>query len=380
MFIIIFGGMQMKKCFTERTAVLFMGLFFFFPFAMSYSIEVRMYSLAAAFVFSCAVFAYKFWLCHGGKKNLAGLVIFGVLAAYTHYFAFVSICVIYGLLLIATLTAQKNMFKKWVLAVVASIILYAPWFPSFIHQLAYKVNHEYWIGDITINTMIDYFDSLFGAGGIDTYTLFFSATYLTCLIWILYSKEKKEMLLCICCILVPAGTLTVGVLASVLVRPVFIIRYLVPSVPLLVAFMAIVLGKVNNAALLSAILSITLMGGISHYEVTLGQEYTDYNYVPVEEYSDVDAYIVDNGHIAWTLGYYVTDTSIYYGDGVTAYTPYPNFVKMEDFDSDKVNKAIMLMYGGNSLSNDFYEMYNVEDIGEWRCEYNVNAYLLTKKK
>jgi uncharacterized membrane protein len=78
MAIIVLGGKQIRKLFNERTALLFMELFFCFPFALSYSIEIRMYSLASAFVFFCAVFAYEFWLEQGKIKNIIGLVISGV--------------------------------------------------------------------------------------------------------------------------------------------------------------------------------------------------------------------------------------------------------------------------------------------------------------
>lgn len=195
MFIIVFGGKQIKEYINERTAILFMGLFFYFPFALSYSIEVRMYSLASAFVFSCAFWGYKFWRSHGEMKNIAGFVISGVFAAYTHYFAFVSICIIYGLLFIAILFTQKNLCRKWLLSVVASIILYAPWLSSFISQLIYKVDNEYWIGEITVRTLLSYVKDLFGASGFALYAFFFSVSYLVCLIWILHSKEKKRL----CC-------------------------------------------------------------------------------------------------------------------------------------------------------------------------------------
>lgn len=174
------------------------------------------------------------------------------------------------------------------------------------------------------------------------------------------------------------GTLAVGVLASILVRPVFILRYIIPSIPLLVTFMAIVLGNLNNEMLFSAILSVALIGGINNYVVTLFSEHTTHNYLPIEEYRDVDAYIViDNNHIAWTLGYYVTETSIYYGHDGSAANPFPNRMRIEDFDSDNINKAILLNTGGTPPS-EYYDMYNVEYIGLWRCEYYTDAFLLSK--
>jgi uncharacterized membrane protein len=378
MFIIIFGGKQLRKYFNERTAILFMGLFFCFPFAMNYSIEVRMYSLASAFVFSCAVFAYKLWVEQGKIKNMVGLVISGVLSAYTHYFAFVSICIIYGLLFIAILAKRRNLFSKWLVSVIISIIIYAPWMSSFISQLVYKVNNEYWIEKITLGTVYGYWRSLFGASGIKTYSLFFSLVYLICFIWILASNDINDIMIYICCLLVPIGTLLIGVLVSVIIRPVFVIRYLMPSVPLLITFMAITLGNVNNKSLFSGILTVVLMGGISNYGVTLYSEYKTHNYVPTDEYDDVEAYFVDDSHVAGTLSYYDSTTNIYYGNNVSAANPFPNRKKMGDFDDDNVDKAILLLYE-EAIPDEYYNSYDIEYLGQWKCEYDVDAYLMTKR-
>jgi uncharacterized membrane protein len=378
MFIIIFGGKQLRKYFNERTAILFMGLFFCFPFAMNYSIEVRMYSLASAVVFACAVFAYKLFVEHGKISNIVGLVVSGVLSAYTHYFAFLSICIIYGLLLIAILLKKRNLLSKWMVSVVASIILYAPWMSSFISQLVYKVNNEYWISKITLGTLYGYWQNLFGASGIATYALFFSLAYLICFICVLASRDMNDIMTCLCCLLVPIGTLLMGVVVSIIIRPIFVLRYLMPSVPLLITFMAIVLGNVNNKFLISSILTIVLMGGISNYGITLYSEYKTHNYVPIEEYGDVDAYVIDNVHIAGTLGYYDTEKSIYYGNSVSGANPYPNRKKLSDFYADNVDKAIILLYD-DTIPDEYYNSYDIEYLGQWKCEYDVDAYLMTKK-
>lgn len=384
MFIIVFGGKQIHKYFNARTAVLFMVMFFCFPFILPYSIEIRNYALASAFVFACAVFAYRFWLEQGKMTDMAGLIISGVLAAYTHYFAFVSVCIIYGLLLMAVLAGRKQLWKKWLLSVVISIVLYVPWFSCFVSQLVYKASHEYWIKEITLGTLYGYFVYLFGLGGDAPYALLFAvvfaAAYLACFLWILASREKKDTLLCVCCILVPVGTLAVGVLASILVRPVFILRYLVPAIPLLVTFMAIVLGKLNNTILFSCILSIVLVGGVSKYGLTIYSEYTNHNYLPIEEYGDVDAYIVvGDSHVAGTLGYYVTEKTIYADVDLHAANPYPNRVPTDTLNYDDVDNAIMLLGVGKTPPVECHERYNIQYLGQWTCERGTDAFLLTKK-
>ena len=101
-------------------------LFSLAPFCLEHAYNVRMYSLASAFVFLNGVCAYR--LYNEEKKSFwLGYVIGGVGAAYTHYFAFVSICVIYTLFLLAIILNKKYLFKSWVAAFGVSTILYLPW-------------------------------------------------------------------------------------------------------------------------------------------------------------------------------------------------------------------------------------------------------------
>jgi hypothetical protein len=246
----------------------------------------------------------------------------------------------------------------------------------------YKVNNEYWIEKITIHTIVGYVFTLFGASGMGTYAYFFSLAYLVSFIWILAGKDKHDIMICLCCLLIPVGTLSVGVLASIIVRPVFVIRYIIPSVSLLVLFMAIVLGKTDNSILLSVLLTVVLMGGISNYGVRLYSEYrTLHNYLPIDEYDDIDAYVVIDPslHIAETLAYYDTKTSIYCGDNISNANPYPNRMKIGDFDTENVDKAILLLGGEETIPDEYNYFYDIEYIGQWKCEYDADAYLMVKK-
>jgi hypothetical protein len=387
MFIIIWGGMQVRKLFDEKTAILFMGMFFCFPYAFAYSMEIRMYSLAAAFVFACAVFAYRFWIGNGGLRDIMGLVVFGVLTAYTHYFAFASVCVIYGLLFIALLINKRELLWKWLLSVVASIILYLPWISSLFSQLVYKVNNDYWINEITVSTLYDYWRNLFGIGGYAVFAVLLSAAYIACLVWIIIKRDKRDFWLCLCCLLVPFGTIAGGVLVSIIVRPVFIIRYVVPSIPLLVMFMAIAMRGIDSDIIFKGVLGVVILCGMGNYAARFYFEYTNSNYFDISEYCNVDAYLVDSSgytdrnrcdQIAGVLGYYVNDKDIYY-DHITAADPYINWVSIDEFDSDTVNQAVLFSEVGEAPQSEYYDMYDVEYIGKWRLENYTDVYLLTKK-
>jgi uncharacterized membrane protein len=387
MFILMFGGIQLRKYFHARTAVLFMVMYFCYPFAMAYSTEIRMYSLASAFVFACAVSAYKFWVGQGNVKNAIGLVLAGVLAAYTHYFAFVSVCIIYGELLIAILSKSRHLIRKWLGCVLVSVLLYLPWMPSFVAQLIYKSNNAYWIKKINLLAILAYVNKLFGIESdcpvsiSAVYAAIFALAYLVCLIHVL-SGKKKDAVVPICSLLVPVGMLAVGLAASVLIRPVFVIRYIVPAIPLMAMFMAIVLGRTTDMCMCKYLLAVVLMGGALQYGYGIYAACTAANDVPVEDYSDVDVYIVAAGEggedVTYTLGYYVTDKDIYYGGNVYGANPFPNII-LEDYESDTAEQAILLVYG-QPVPDSYLESYDIEYLGQWKCESVAEAYLLKKKE
>jgi hypothetical protein len=146
--------------------------------------------------------------------------------------------------------------------------------------------------------------------------------------------------------------------------------------------MAIVLGKVNNSFLFSSIVTIVLMGGMSNYKNVLCEYVGLCNYVPVDEYDDVDAYVVldDTGDsTASILGYYVTETSIYWGDKISDNNPFSNRVSMDDLDTDNIDKAIILS-NGEKIPDKYYNLYDIEYIGQWRISEDLEAYVLTKKQ
>ena len=382
-FIIIWGGLQIKKLFSARTSLLFMIFFFFFPFALPYSVEIRMYSLAAAFVFACAIFAYRVVLDYK-LSNWIGFIVFGAAAAYTHYFALVSVGIIYAIILFQVIIKKESQhIRQWFLFSAFTILIYAPWLNCFFAQLEYKINNEYWIKPITLRSIIHYWKDLFGACGISEYPFYFSLCFFILILYLIIKRKeyKKELILGIYCLLVPLGTLFIGVAASIIIRPVFIGRYLLPSVPLMALFLAISLGKIKNESIISAILVVVIMGGISNYNITLYGEYNVNNYLPIEEYSDIDAYIVmAKGQVAVTLAYYVTEEPIYNWQTLSAATPALNRVSIDEFSSEKVNRAILLLDVGDMPQNQFTKEYNYEYLGEWICEESVDAFLLQKKQ
>lgn len=379
------GGWQIKQLFGEKTAILFMSLFFLFPFGQTYAAEARMYSLAALFVFLNALFAYRCRIS-GGWKNWAGFAVFGVCAAYTHYFALVSAGLVYGLLLISILVRDRKKWKPWLWASLATAAAYIPWLGSFLSQLAYKVSNEYWIEPIGVGTLVSYIRDLFGANGMATYFLFAGAIYLAALIFLLSRKERQGKAVALCALAVPVGTAAVGLLASVLVRPVFIVRYLAPSAPLLVFFLAYTLSQVDNKQIVSAAMAVLIIGGVSGIASAVTEMSApsdgELNAAFTQRYVQADGYVVcgeNSLHISQVLSYYEPVTPIYVPDALGADNPYPNKEELDRFQWQEHSVVVMLADPWQTPDAVLPQGFTAEYQGEVTQDYNiVDVWLLTR--
>lgn len=385
--IILFGGIQLKKYFSKKTSLLFMGLFLLFPFSLSYVVEVRMYSLAAMFVFLNAIFAYR---CYKDNSNFSWsmFALFGICAAYTHYFAMVSVGITYGILLIVSI--KKKMFSKWLIAAIGTILFYIPWLAEFVSQLAYKINNEYWIEEITPLTLLKYIYRIFGTSGneVNLFFIFPSLSYLIAFISVINSKQSNNILLSICMLSIPLGTIFIGVIASLLIRPVFVIRYVVPAIPLLIAFMAIALGNMENKKIVISILSFALIIGIQNYVITLLDEYKitedSLESFLLKQHADYDTYIVltKSNHTSQLLAYYNETKIIFDNQEVSAANPFNNIKHVNDFSSDNQNIVLLFLDVGQELPTEYTEIYNFKFlnkiVGANSNNTSSDVYLLTK--
>lgn len=387
--LMLFGSVQIKRLFSAKSGVLFSVLFLCFPFMMSYTPEVRMYSLAALFVFVNAVYAYKVYLSNS-KKDWALYTVFGLASAYTHYFALASTAVVYGILLLTAIIKKRELLKGWFLTAVITVVLYLPWLRFFLIQLKYKIDNEYWIEPITLKTIKSYFVDIFGVGG-NVLSAIVMAICSIIGVTAAVKSKKKVAVISLAAVAVPALTLAVGLLASFVIRPVFVIRYLLPSVPLLAAAVALGLGSMDKTAIWGGIAAVMAVVGVINYPITYVDKNTHFEGRMDEAFhkrnSDCDAYIVTidrndihPGQTETVLAYYETEKDIYQVIEDYEYYPFENFKYIGDFNADNYDRVIILVAGGKEIPEEYKAAYN--------CEYRetttslwipADVYLMTKK-
>lgn len=219
--LIIISYKEIAKLFGKKVAFLFNLLILGMPQIIQYGIEIRMYSLGMLFVTLVYISCIK-WRKENTNKELYKMAIFAVLAAYTHYFAAVSVACVYVVLLIEILLKKDYEKLKKLLFSMIVMLLYLPWIIILIKQVL-VVKESYWIGAITKNTIKTFFQYPYTIEGNSILTSIVAIILLISIIPIKNTNNKQA----IYGFIVPIGTIIIGVTASKLIRPVFISRYMV---------------------------------------------------------------------------------------------------------------------------------------------------------
>ena len=234
-----------------------------------FNVEARMYSLGAFFVLAAYLALHN--ILHSGKTS--DWVIFSVAslcAAYTHYYALISVAFFY-LALLSLLPQDKSSFKKILITYCAAVVVYLPWLlvllPTFKRTAA-----DWWSTFIPspINCIGFFFNPswtvlIFGLA----FLLYFTAQAKSSSKW-LFAPDTIWLLTGL---LSAAGTSAVGLIVSHAFRPLFLVRYLYPLTAVVYLVFGFLLSKVRWRTILSSILILgTLVCSLPDFYQTYQRE------------------------------------------------------------------------------------------------------------
>lgn len=415
LYIILYGGISFKKLFGEKTSLLFMFLFPLYSFSMNYAAEIRMYSLGAAFVFTNGILAYR---CYYSDhvRNWILFCITGICCCYIHDYSMLSAAVIYVLLFVALVISKREKLRPWLIVSAVTTILYLPWLTLIIKQLGTEKD-GYWIPPVTFQSFKQYFRSLFfgpsvhlGAviqtrkGTICALLIFL--LYLSAFIKLLLKKNKPDIVTVVFMAGVPFLTMAFGVVASILITPMFDMHFLVPAAPFISAFLAVCLGKTTGKILCSLVLAASVLnGGLTYALIWRARNIPLENSMDtafLSQYGDVDAYIVrgyvDAGYFLLSqLQHYGLDKPVFLNDseGMSSdqdaliniiISIYDKYEKWSRFDPEKNDSVLLFGYSEPDI-DDLLPYYDVSlitnnamvEIGGGFYRYVYSVYLLTGK-
>lgn len=259
-------------------SVIFILMLGFIPCSISENVEVRMYTWAMFFVTASAVFAFEIYMDISRKKNWLLFTLVSICAAYTHYFALATVCIIYAFLLLGLILRNRSAIKYFILVCTISILSYCPWLPVFKEQLN-RVSNGFWIPEFTLAKLLEYLQWLFTGPFVNIWLILIMFALLITLSHFMSLPHSRDLLnpqyfFVLFCFLTFAGTIGVGWIMSKLIRPIFVERYSFISMGLLYLFFAYSCSYfLKNKTVKLLILSILICTGVFAYSSQKNQEY-----------------------------------------------------------------------------------------------------------
>lgn len=369
------GVIKIRKHFGNRAALLYLLFLGCIPCSMEFAVQLRMYSLAIFCVTACGIYAYEAYL-YEEKKPFLLMAVWGVAAAYTHYFAFAAVIIINGLFCISLLLSKRDKLKKWLFTSLGMIIAYLPWLFVFVKQVK-SVTQSYWIPEITKETIWGYFKWTFGSGEYSWllygYLILLSVCGVANFVSLIRKKEateKRKDKYAILSMLVPTFTVIGGVVISLCTRPIYREQYVFPALGMLAIFFAVTLRKAR-IPLIVAISTFLALSGMIQYKECHFQEYESTKLVETEAFFEEN--LTPDDVIVYNFEAY--------GYVYQYYFPEEQLVYVGEFDSSKEFNVIWYLETPNC--GEFPQSWldsmglKMEYRGEFGVEHNLfNLYMV----
>lgn len=326
------------------------------PQLLPYAIEIRMYSWALLFVTASFLYARDIIRRNAAKRTWILLTVFSVLSAYAHTFALIAMASVWLYLLIWIILYHRQELKKWFCYGCMVGLLFFPWLMILLRQVGY-VTESYWIEPITWS-MIPYFALFMLSGTLLPVPVLLLAGIVRKL---KTANERASLFESAFGALIPLTTIFIGVAASIIIRPVFVARYMIPG--LMCLWIAVVMTSKKCNRKIQVILSLLLLlSSVSSFaSVTraeaISKKQAESNITLVGSFEENAIVIIScNTHAADVVASY-TDHMVYNWRGpelTAATTQYRKAYKNEDIfdDISQVSKWL----------NDGIPLYYVETV------------------
>ena len=254
--ILVLACTAVKKRFGWIPAAVLVTMSSIMKEAVVHNVEARMYALAALFVLIAYLALYDIL-----KEDTASAwVLFcaaSLGAAYTHYYALISVAFFYVMLIPAMLKNKRKM-RRLAVSYAVTILAYLPWLTVLVHSFT-KTKDDWWLGYIPsvkecVDFVLDY-----------TWLAVVFAAVLIVFVW-QQKRFTNDVLWVLAGVLSACGTAAVGLALSYIVRPFFIARYLFPVTAVVYLLFGFCISKIQPHKLLTAgIIVMILLANLPAY-------------------------------------------------------------------------------------------------------------------
>lgn len=314
--------------FGPETAMVLIALVSFTDNGITYNVEVRMYSWGYLFVLLSYLALYDV-IFTSSAKSYAAFTAASLAAAYTHYYALISVAFFYALLIAMALFYRRSMLKNTLICSGITVAVYLPWF-VFLVKAVMRNSKGYWIDSApsilgclqqlfkakTIISIMIFAVFVFSIAAALAYESGLAKTENSGKEWFItidFSKHKitPAALWIIGGLISILGTIFAGELVSAIFRPMFIVRYLVPVSVVAWLLTGVGISKCRLKYLYTAIVVglMLIFGGHKFiWQCNYEKELNDRLAYTLEQTADDiqqdDMIITNVSHINWTISDY----------------------------------------------------------------------------
>ena len=303
--------------------------------ALIYNVEVRMYAMGAMFVIISFLSLYEI-LKYNKNKAWIIFIVSSLCAAYTHYYALISVAFFYLVMLLLAYS-KRNYLKTTCIACLITIIAYFPWLIILLKAFE-RTAKNWWLKDIP--SLSNCLKFIFAYNWISIIFIIFT------LIFFLYQIKgfhltksnnqnflikfdfhfgipkkitfSKEFIWIFAGIFSIFGTIAIGLTLSHLIRPFLVTRYLFPLSAMAYLILGYCISNLKYKRTWSILLIIAfLASAIPNYLNTYKNERT-LNKSTIEFLTKVNPtenaiIYTNNSHLGWTLlEYYYPEAKGFY--------------------------------------------------------------------
>lgn len=291
-----------------------------------YWVEIRMYSFGMLLIGMAYIFGGRI-IEDGKHKDYVIFCIIGIMTAYTQYFSCVAIVGLYFYMGIALLRNKRMRdVRLLVISGIVSVLAYVPWIPKFISQVG-TVRSNYWIQPMDIKSIPGCIKFFFlPMGGAKGYISAGLGILTVVIVYFLVIRIKESSVADRYYEFAPYSMLILmivtGYISSILGRPIFVYRYMIPVAAALYFALSFTMGRVANSKNLYMwllTLPLILIGYYSinsfNIEETNKINSIDASVAAIESLPADGVIIANFDQIAVLMDYYLPGREIYVYEG-----------------------------------------------------------------
>lgn len=373
--LVIVGFTLVRELYGKLVSFLFNIFIVSMPEMLVFAVEIRMYSYAMLFVTVSFLYGIKVFR-KNKKKDWVLFTIFTLLSVYTHYFSTIASMVIFFIMMLYILFKEKKLIKRFFISAFTIVLAFSPWlFLQITKLFSGGLIDNFWITKPTLNDIWCFIKFPFSVMNFHfvSYILIILTSLIGLKLLINLFKKKDNRLLyeALYAISIVILVTLLGTVVSLLIKPIFVRRYMMPGLGCFWLGIAIAINelikdnKLKNIVITIYILcSFVVISERLIIEHDYSKELEKMHEILDNNLDENDVIITNKQTIQQTLTYYYPNTKMYLLGDYELSLLYDNTFDINYVINikslDEINDIGSENYIFASSSKDFFKEFNID--------------------